>query len=181
VAVAAGLDIADVRRAMPSPDNWGARAARSWVQWIYVCLYGETQLRNAASGRYYGRPCSPVHSGPYGRVDRQKVVQFEQELRHMSALDDEAFTRSYSRLKQRVNRMMANGTHDRVFKGKWYCAFLAEDANRIGAHRRINRTGLHERLLAALAQSLDFHAPWAMRLRTPIRELLTGEPSSDAG
>lgn len=172
VASAVRLDVNSVRTGLGEPSQWLTRAAEHWKDWAIICLYAHTRIRTGPALQYYGRPCSQIHNGAYGRIDRSEHHNCLRDLERHSGLSPPDFACSFNRLKRRVQCLYRHGEQDKIFKGKWYCRFLIEDIRRIAGRRRIAYRALEDRLLSALGQSLDYNASWATHFRQPIRNVL---------
>jgi hypothetical protein len=71
------------------------------------------------------------------------------------------FKRAYARVSKLVDDLFTEGSHDLVFKGKWYGLFLEDEMRRIAAGRRYNHHNLAARLLSGIAVTVNYAAPWA--------------------
>ena len=169
-AAAAGeLDLPTVRAGLDPPEVWRRRAAESWKAWVELCFFAGVE--GTGCGVTYGRQ-SPIHDGPYGPVNPHRRAGFIRALRTAYGGTAGEFNNALLRRTGRVDRLFREGEFDRVFKGKWYSAFLAEDIDRIAAGRRYNTRSLEDKLISQLASSLDLDAEWAMSLRGSLRELI---------
>lgn len=171
-AVSAGLDIASVQRGLAKIDDWPGHAAQCWKEWVVICLFCHTRLRGTGAPGFFGRPCSQFQNKAYEPTDGTLLGRAEDELFEYSSLDRAGFDRSMQSLRKRIDALFADGKHDRVFKGKWYCRFLREDILRIAKGRDIDDTRLHEKVLNSLAQSLNFDAEWTSHFREPVRVIV---------
>lgn len=83
-------------------------------------------------------------------------------------MGDEDFVRRRAKVQRLVDRLYAKHRHDGVFNGKWYAAFLAEDARRIAGSTQYARGELAQRLTACLLMTLDYSGPWAHGLHSRL-------------
>ncbi len=172
-AVASGLEESAVRSGITNAEQWCARAAAHWKEWVTVCLYCHIRTQHSRGIRYYGQRSSQINNGAYGDVDDSKISIVLNELQKNSGLSQKDFLRSFNRHRKKVNVIYTEGNQDKIFNGKWYCRFLIADIIRIAGGRRIHREKLVVRLHQALMQTLDFQDHWTEQFRTPLRYILT--------
>jgi transposase len=167
VAAASCLDQLSVEKAVGDPGAWRISAANRWREWIKLCVLAQL-LR--APGAYYRRPRSEVNKETFGEVDRVSVRTHTAAIQSTTSASHAARTLSY--VSSKVDRLYALGQRDRIFKGKWYAAFAANELPRIAKGRQCHSTGFPERLLATLASGLDVGHAWAIHFRQPLAKLL---------
>lgn len=169
-AASASLPIRPIRTALGDYGLWRLSAVANWKQWVKLCLFSQTH--RLGSVRNYGRPTSPINRGVYDPVDKNEYARLRSTLMRESGLASDQFTRSFTKLSRRVDRMFSAGRYDVIFKGKWYACFLVADIRKIAKGKQFYSRNLEERLLTNLAQTLDFDGRWAEHFKAPIRRLL---------
>ena len=107
-------------------------------------------------------------NGPVA-LDRHQVLL--DEVRRISGLPEDQFERAISRLNQTVDRHFANGTYDRIFKGKWY-ATLLEAYLRVAFPKRGPMDHVGSKATAALLTTMDFGQDWASHLTDAVASAL---------
>jgi hypothetical protein len=158
-----------VAAGLGNPEQWRRRVAERWKEWVKLCLF--SKKRSIGSECNYGvtsRINNPLH-GPLDVVAHNNRVTM---LEGRSGLSHVQFRRAFRRISRFVDELYARGEYDRVFKGKWYSAFLEEEIRNIAGARPINSNGLAGRLLTALTLTLNFDEPWAEHFKEPVRRLI---------
>ena len=168
-AGAAGLDIDSVQTYLGDYADWRSRATESWRSWVKVCVFA--QMYAPSSGRFYGRPQSELNDELYGPVNTEKYSECLVRLRQPSMSKAE-FEKRFCKIGKQVDLLYSKGLCDRVFKGKWYLQFLAQDVKDLARERRFNKRYLTHGLRIALEQTLDWEEPWALDLRMPVRRII---------
>lgn len=172
-AAAASLDVESIRAVIGDQSEWMFRAATEWKDWVKLCA--TAQLLNANCGCTYSSH-SQINDGPYGGVNGARLSRLAGELRVATGLPLNEFQAIVDRMSVRIDRIYASSRHDRVFKGKWYAKFLAEDVRRAADGRPYNGNGLETRVHAIAGAKLDFGQAWAgyfkVRISSVIQALL---------
>jgi len=167
LAAAARLDAQSVRKQVGTdPVAWTRRAATNWKPWVKYCVL-VNQL-GLARLRTYGLNTSPMHGRPYGAVDGGHQRSLYAAARTNSGLRASEFRGHLHRVSGYVDRLYSRRQHDRVFNGKWYKTFLAEDAKRAAGGRHYSRARLQERIADCLLTTLNFRGRWAARFHRAI-------------
>lgn len=169
-AASASLAIKLIRDGISDCSEWRRRAAENWKKWVILCFFARTNGLGSIPNYRLAR--SPINDGAYGEVKKDEYRNHLSRLQRESGLAPDEFKSSFARLGQRVNRIYSSGQQDRVFKGKWYACFLAQDIRRIANRRRVDCTRLERTLVTNLAQTLNFDDDWAGHFRVPIRRLV---------
>ena len=159
-----------MRTALGDYEVWRRRAATKWEKWVRLCLFSRTCGIQSMSN--YRQKRSPINVGVCGPVNHNEYQRHLSDLQNKSHLPPDEFKRSFRRLCRKVDRIYSAGKHDRIFKGKWYACFLAEDIKRVAAGRRFSPMRLEPKLLSGLALTLNYSDPWAEHFRVPIRRLI---------
>jgi hypothetical protein len=168
-AATASLDIDSVRTALGDQEDWLRRAATEWKLWVTFCITIRALGINFRAN--YKRP-SLVNKGPYGGIDDAAVVQLRAELETASRLSSSQFQALFERTTRYVDRLFTYGQYERLFNGKWYSAFAAEDMKKASGGRAYNSNGLESRLLTVAASNLDPSQPWAQHFKTPLETIV---------
>lgn len=162
-AAASGLEPELVEQALGDSQRWRIRVQQEWLVWTHVCVFSVT--RKLCRGGNYGVIPSPINHHPYGGVDPQKLSARMALMQAEYGKYPQSFVRSWRRVEALVGNLMRAGTLDKVFKGKWYSWFLAQELRMVAGGRDANLTNLESRLPNHLAQSVDVDAPWAKSLQ----------------
>jgi uncharacterized protein DUF4435 len=170
VAAAASLDLASVDAAFGVQEAWMSKAAAEWQDWVELCLLARALNSNCSCG--YHRH-SQVNKGPYGGIDQTAYTQAKATIQAAISLPPVSFHRRLAKIERYVRNVYSSGEHDRVFKGKWYAAFAAEDVKKAAAGRAFNSNGFESRLLAIAAASIDTTKGWCEYFKEPLRILAT--------
>lgn len=166
---AASLDLRVVRAALPpSNDSWRRNVAEQWKDWVKLCIL--TRLYNIRCDSNYG-VYSKVNAGFYAPTDTNSFSIRLADIEQQSGLTPLGFKRVYGRISRLVDGLYAAGQFDKVFKGKWYARFLAEDARRIAQGRTYNSSNLPERIKLALQMTIDFDDSWADYFKQPLEQI----------
>ena len=166
VAAACLKDIQAVSQAIPAPDQWPARAALLWKEWLKLCLY--SCLFATGSGCNY-RASSQVNAGPARPVDDTLYKRRLVNLQAASGLSPSAFHAKFARLSRRVDMCYAVGKQDELFRGKWYPILLSDELKVSGIATGAATHALPSRLTQGFLMSLDFSEPWADYLRQAVK------------
>src|SRR5690349_11523865 len=168
-AGAAGLDEGSVRAGLLPNDLWRQTAISTWVEWIALCLMA--RLGRASCPVTYRR-ISQINARPYSPTDLGLLATYAAALQAALGATNVQFDFEFGRTLLYVKRLLRAGEADRVFKGKWYKYFLADDLRRIAGARPINSNGLEERVVDMLKMTLDVTQPWSNRYRESIQRLV---------
>lgn len=170
LAVTTCTDYESIQGAIGTNKDWCTLVAERWKDWVKLCVFAASN--SVPRKKFYGLRRSAVNARVFSPVDQQKVTEFWQELHHKSGKDQRTFNRMVKRTCGKVDRIYEAGEFDKVFKGKWYAAFLAENAVGIAGRKRMDKKKLPDRLVEQLLGNLDFGGPWSKYLRSRIANLL---------
>ena len=168
VSAAASIDQHELSDHPVLGQNWAANAARRWKEWTALCLFSVLYTGGRAAN--YGN-VSKVNAPQNGPVDRGLYQQHLTEARNASGMTQSQFDQAIARLESKVERYLATGTYDSVFKGKWYCTILEMDL-RTAFQQTGQMQNVGMKATAALLATLDFNQPWAEHLTSPVGALL---------
>jgi hypothetical protein len=167
-AIAAGLDVASVRKTMGYQEAWMHDTASKWKDWVQLCLLTRSIGLNCHCN--YGRP-SQVNHETYGNVLPARVSQMLVEISAASGLPAAQFDAALQKARRTVDNVFARRQHDRLFKGKWYPGFLAEIARGAAGGRPYNPNGLEGGRMFAIATAIvDVSKPWCEAFRKPLEK-----------
>jgi hypothetical protein len=168
VSAAASIDPRELSETPLLGGNWCETAASRWKEWIVVCLFSVTCGRGRVANYGSGSRVNTPQNGP---VDRALYAAQVLEVGNSSGLPQAQRERAVGRLEKRVERHLADGTYDLVFKGKWYSTLLEMDLRAAFPGRgQMQRVGT--RATTALLATLDFSQDWAEHLLRPVAALL---------
>ncbi len=166
LSAASNLPLADTRAAFVGR-VWACEQARKWREWIDLCFF--VRLERIDVGATYSR-VSQIHDNA-GRLDIAAEADFWRRVEADMGLAPEAFAARRAQRRTTVDRVFAEGAHERVFRGKWCRRLIEVEAGQIAAGRAYSGQGLGDRVVALLAALVDLTDGWADHLLEPIREL----------
>lgn len=137
----------DGKTATPLPGNW-----------IKLCIFAR---KRGIRGEYNYGATSQVNAHSTGALDPAALANKLARLEAASGLAPQQFKRAYARVSKLVDDLFTEGSHDLVFKGKWYGLFIEDEMRRIAAGRRYNHHNLAARFLSGIAVTVNYAAPWA--------------------
>ena len=167
-AAASSLDGYSMKTGLGNYENWRRRAAEAWKEWVKLCLFARKKNINCECTYSLS---SRINNPLYGPVDPTAHAFHLNILKAGSGLSDQQFSEAFRRVSRLVDELYARGDHDRVFKGKWYSSFLDAEIRSIAGARPINSNGLVNRLISAIALTVDYNRPWAENFKEPLRNL----------
>jgi len=168
-AAASTMNHAEIRQKLPNDKHrWRKHVAENWKDWVKLCVF--TVIRKINYDSSFSVP-SRINNGPYTTVVQQEYDRRLLELEVRSGLTRNGFLRAFRRISEQIDQLYDQGHFDRVFKGKWYSSFLAEDARRIAAGGPLDLASLPDKLALALQLTLNFEDSWAEHFRTPLQQI----------
>lgn len=168
-AAASTLNHDDIRRLLaPDHRRWRRQVAENWKDWVKLCVF--TVLRKINYDSSFS-VSSRINDGPYSALVQAEYDRRLLELKVRSGLTRKGFLRAFRRTCEQIDQLYDQGQFDRVFKGKWYSAFLVEDARRIASGGPLDVASLPDKLILALQLTLDFQGTWTEHFRTPLRRV----------
>lgn len=162
-AAAASLPLNILSASMGHPQDWLASCANSWKEWIVFCALFKRHKINYCG---YGAP-SNVNNPSFGPHCITKSNIFKNLAIVHSGLTTNDFNSLFNETSNLVNSFYLSGKTDKVFKGKWYLAWLSE-------HLR-NTHGVsvsHKQLATGLSVSLNFQQKWTTYLKKRLKALI---------
>ena len=168
VACAGALNLEAVEDIIGDEKEWTRRAADEWKDWMKLCLL--TRIIGTNSPTNYGRT-SQLNVGAYGGVIPGAVVTATAEILAASGLPMPDFARVLAKASRFVDQAFRHGHYDRLFKGKWYGVFVAEDARNAAAGRQYDGNAIGDRVFAIAASKRDFAQPWSTPFVAPVRRI----------
>lgn len=172
-AAASSLPTEAIGQRIPDSGIWRRARAELWKDFVALCLFSQKNRVNFSCN--YGRSTSLLNDPPEAPTNINELNARKDELRELLGLsqgDCERKTRAAFRLVERAYR---KGWHELVFNGKWYVGLLAREIELAANGEGYNRQSLPDKLLAALAMSVDFNGAWADYFKEPLRELIAAE------
>jgi hypothetical protein len=152
--------------------SWTRNAADKWKEWVELCLLGALKIPECEN---YSSNCSEIHKSSDGLVDQRLKANFEFRMQQKACIDNQEFRKIQTEICDLVNQIYSSGLHDSIFKGKWYCMFLCEDAEKIAQEHNVfkNRSKKHleELLLSHLKRSLCYEDKWASHFILPLQKV----------
>ena len=151
--------------------QWARRAAENWRDWVTHCvLVTRLRIRNVPN---YGPGRSLVHPGPYSAPDTAKQSELARLMMRNGRLSSRELDAASRRAEAYVSSVYQKDEQDRIFNGKWYAKFIAEDARRAAAPRRLRRMPREEVFARALILTLDFRGSWSRRFHDAFAKGVT--------
>jgi hypothetical protein len=168
-AATAGLDRNMILASIGNAEDWRRTRAQIWSEWIKLCVFIKTRR---VPGRPNYRVTSPLNNPPLNPTDRPLFQRMLTEIEPLTGMSRAQFTRAFRNTSGRVNRLFDKGTHDKVFKGKWYAALMDAELRQVAAGRVYDNQRLPQRLLSTLAVTVDYNGDWAEHFKRAIQHLL---------
>jgi hypothetical protein len=167
IATAGSVDVQLVRRRIANLNTWRRGAAVAWRNWIVLCLVAQ-RLRISGQASY-----SANHDTVNSKVNPPNLAACELDLQTRSALNATQFAEMVNWARRRVDRVIHDGTHDLLFKGKWYVHFALNELNQIATtHGPVNQNGANHRLVGSLVSTIRFDEQWAEHYKEPFRRAI---------
>lgn len=178
-ASAVSMDAAELQSHETFKTDWCQHAARRWSKWVALCIFFVKY--NVPEPNY--RINSPINIPLNGPVNPARYEALLTKARLYLGLTEADTDKKINRILKMVERHLSSGTHDFVFKGKWYATLLELDLRDAFAGRPFQFEGAAKRVPAAMAATLDFSQPWANEFALPLKTLLdqTFSSSVDCG
>lgn len=164
-AAAASFDRARIAGAIGNYQQWLARAAAVWKDWIKLCVFA--RKRNLG-GEYNYSVASRINNPLTGPTDPVALQLRLTQLQAATGLPPNKFKRSFGSVSKIVDDAFTSGSHDTVFKGKWYATFLTDEIKTVAAGRAYDENNLAKRLVTALALTVNFDDPWANHFKQAL-------------
>ncbi len=168
-AAAASLDPQILVNIFGDSRKWCNLAAEKWQEWIIMCIFvNKCGINSQCNYRVVSQINTPLNGAINPRIYHLKLDQIRRAFR--GSADD--FNESYQSVTRSVTEYFQKGEHDRIFKGKWYCALLVEAIKEAAGNRSININRLNSRLTSTVALTLNFNDSWANDLKKPLKSIL---------
>ena len=148
--------------------DWCASAARRWREWIAICILN---VHFSVPGPNY-RVASQINDPINGPVDPTKYAAVVQAIVGHVGLPRAEIDRKLGATLKMVDRHLSGGTHDIVFKGKWYGSILEADLRQAFSGKNLPFNGVGNRAAVAMAATVDFSQPWADSFVRPLLDLV---------
>jgi hypothetical protein len=164
-ASAASVDPALLLPVLSDARVWCQRSARRWREWLVLCLcVSEMQVSCQATyrvpSRVQMRPCGPTNQSAHTRLVSDAASK--------AGVSTREFQKRLDIVARRVDRILSNSDHHRIFKGKWFASILADEIHQTMGGRPYDSSALPGRLTRVIAATLDFDQPWAAHFREPV-------------
>jgi len=127
LAAAIGMDPQQLMMHIGDQTAWLAHCCERWKEWVALCIVAKvSDCRIKNFGVY-----SAVNRNITDPADDELVRQFIREIAHKLELSESTVTDRYLGALQVFRALQTRGEQDRLFKGKWYAAFLSELGRRL--------------------------------------------------
>jgi hypothetical protein len=168
-AAGASLDQESIAPTLGNLEDWRARKAALWRDWVVLCLFAE--VFGVQSRCLYKRTDSAVNNPPSAPTNAAAHEMCKQELRSKYAGTQGDFARHFSRIERMVERYYRMGRYDLIFKGKWYVRHLQSDVENAMEGQNFSSHALSNAIVAALRATVDFEGEWAEHLKQPLQSV----------
>jgi len=169
-ATAASVDASLLSSALDEIDSWCKNAADRWKEWVKVCLFCK---KHKVKGQSNYSATSPINKPSSGNINQKEYNKLLARLRKATGMSVSKFSKAYTSVSKKVDRMYYQGQHDRVFKGEWYATLLHNDLTILLSKQTYDSHGLLKRLPSTIAATLDFQGSWADHFRKPLEKIVT--------
>ncbi len=167
IAVAASIDVRAIQNQIPNPDAWRLQCARTWRDWIGLCLTAKKlRLTHPAS---FSKQASAINGPADAPTDPVSLANCIAGMQALARVPRPSFDRTIAASRRLTDSLFRQLRHDLIFKGKWYTSFAIRDAEIAAGGPAFNRRGFEDRLIGALIATIDFDGGWAEHFRAPLR------------
>jgi hypothetical protein len=164
LAATIGIDIPSASELIGDQMTWLRSCFDSWKEWIALCILN--RLIQTGTINYKSR--SQVNSRCNCPTDTNLVEIWLSRTHSASALSRAQVNLKYEQILLELDLLRAQDEHDKVFKGRWYAAFLAE----LGKALMGSNSFDEKALWAALLSHLDNGHPESEDFRRSVRTML---------
>jgi hypothetical protein len=168
-AVSSSLDIQSIRDGLGDINDWRAKVARLWMDWVKLCLFAHVQ---GNCPPYYSRPYSQINNGKDGGVKKECYEAELSSLQKHSRLNPTDFNKYFLEISKKVDTIFSEGHYDEVFKGSWYCFFIINDVKKIAGRKHYIRKDLYNRIISNLITTINFNDSWVEYFKIPLRKIV---------
>ncbi len=161
------LDGQSVRN-FPTNSEWTKQAASAWAEWMAFCLM-TSKMKSDGLPNFGAK--SLIHRGEYKPLNKAEESKFLQVVSKRTGLKIKLIRNAYLKELNRVTNSLKKNTFNNYFNGKWYLGFLAEDAKRIAAGRKLPQ-GFAGNFDAVLMSTLNFNDIWAEDFQYKVSKVL---------
>ena len=157
LATSGSVDAAVIRPRVPNATLWRNASAGHWRDWVALCvLAAKLLLRHPASFRIP----SPLNTPADSPTDAGALAVAVAEMEVSSGLDAANFQRKLAAAYRLVDAIYGRGSHDLLFKGKWYSHFALRELE--VSSPIFNRNGAPDRMVGSLIATTNFEGPWSL-------------------
>lgn len=161
------LDLRSIKRQIGTDSiQWTKIAANNWKAWVEHCIlvtFLGIRVPSFSTD-------SMMHNGPYGNINAQKQIRLSKLIMEKSGLTREQLLLNQKKAAKLVENIFRKGEHDKIFNGKWYRKFLAEDARRSANQRQYSARASETLLTQYLLLTLDYSSGWAEHFHHAINQ-----------
>jgi hypothetical protein len=157
----------------PNNTLWTTQSATSWSNWIAFCLLS---AKSSSMNLPNFGVKSLINTNTFGPCERARLTALLTSGSRRSGINISDISKLYRREEKRVSTMIRSNTFNKVFNGKWYHGFFAEEARRVAAGRALP-ADFEDRLESTLLSTLDFSGGWLAHLRTRIASVISRLPT----
>ncbi len=180
-ASAASLDPATLSNRMGNVSEWRRSRAELWKDWVKLCIFAKTKCLSCQSN--FGGT-SKLNNPASSPANPSRRAQLLAEIESASGLAPEKFAGSFRKVCRFVDCVYAEGSHDKIFRGKWYGTLMDSEFRGLFPQNQRHMTHFPGRLMTTLAVTLDYEGAWAENLKASVRtvaQLAKGTPAGGAG
>ena len=173
ISFSIGLHISSINdSALRDNNSWTYNVAEKWKEWVELCLLAALKIPECKNYHSYR---SAIHKSLDESIDQRRKAKMEWKLLKKANIAKQEFDKIKLDAQNLVNQQYVSGQHSKIFKGKWYCGFLCNDAEKIaqihGVYSKRSKKHLSELLVSHLVSSLCYDDQWANVFKLPIRKI----------
>jgi Protein of unknown function (DUF4435) len=169
-AAAASLDPVTLTNKMGNVSEWRRSRAELWKDWVKLCIFAKVKCLRCQSN--FGAT-SRLNNPASSPTDPSSRAQLLKEIERASGLASDKFARSFRKVSKFVDCTYAEGSHDKIFKGKWYATLMDSEFRRFFPQSHRHMAHFPGRLMTTLAVTLDYLGGWAEGLKASVRAVLS--------
>lgn len=169
VAAAASIDPEVLNGQLNDALSWCLGVARLWREWVSLCV---SMMEDGISCEATYSVNSKIQTRPYGSTDSNLYASLTRALARRNGMPVATLRHRLALTLGKVDRYYSTGKHQRIFKGKWFAAILADQVAVIMTGKVFDSSGLGQRLPSTIAATLDFDEEWADYYRSAIGKVI---------
>jgi hypothetical protein len=169
LALALSLPPPDARELAKDLGTWRDDLAALWRDWITLCCEARFLHSHCSVGIAHS---SAVNHDTYGAVDLSKVARARHVVVSCASCDSSKVAGLQRRATARVRTYYSQGDGGSLIPGKLLVGYLESRIRDEFSGNPIDLRGFRAVAVKSYLASLDFHAPWALEIRSALLHLI---------